>query len=150
MRFGLLLAATAASLLLGGLAGCSSSYDDGSLTAVAGMTLPLDEAAGAPEPPPAAEPFEPAPIETAVGNGAGGHGGAGGAGVGAMSSSLHVLHDVEMVVMLGEIAGAAIDELGVARAMPPTPAQLVERLSTLAVRDPARYADLARFVATVS
>ena len=58
--------------------------------------------------------------------------------------------DVEMVVMLGEIAGAAIDELGVARAMPPTPAQLVERLSTLAVRDPARYADLARFVATVS
>ncbi|MCB9392764.1 MAG: flagellar motor switch protein FliN [Acidimicrobiaceae bacterium] len=93
--------------------------DDGSLTAVAGMTLPLDEAAGAPEPPPAAEPFEPAPIETAVGNGAGGHGGAGGAGVGAMSSSLHVLHDVEMVVTaeLGRTTMPVRDLLGLAPGM---------------------------------
>ena len=92
--------------------------DDGSLTAVAGMTLPLDQEEFAPEPPPVAEPFEPAPIDTSAASGAGGHGGHGAAG-GTVSSSLHVLHDVEMVVTaeLGRTTMPVRDLLGLAPGM---------------------------------
>ncbi len=93
--------------------------DGGSLTALAGVTLPMDEPARevdreAPREPdsrPVAEPFEPAYLDT--GNGLGGLLGAGSA------SSLSVLHDVQLVVTaeLGRTTMQVRDLLGLAPGM---------------------------------
>ncbi|MFN8024300.1 MAG: flagellar motor switch protein FliN [Acidimicrobiales bacterium] len=87
--------------------------DNGSLTALAGVTLPMEEEA-APEPAPVAESYEPAPIDQGM-NGAshGGHGGT------AVASSLSVLHDVEMVVTaeLGRTTMPVRELLGLAPGM---------------------------------
>ena len=68
--------------------------DNGSLTALAGITPPIDESEAAHhEPPPvvaAAETYEPAPIVD--------HAGGVGVALGMQASSLSVLHDVELVV----------------------------------------------------
>ena len=86
--------------------------DNGSLTALAGITLPMDEPGPEPEPAPVAEAFEPAPID---------HGGSSGGGVsaGVASSSLSVLHDVEMVVTaeLGRTTMPVRELLGLAPGM---------------------------------
>jgi flagellar motor switch protein FliN/FliY len=90
--------------------------DNGSLTALAGITLPIDEPEAVTEPEPSAETFEPAPIDTGAGSGSG----AGSAGLGGVaSSSLSVLHDVEMVVTaeLGRTTMPVRELLGLAPGM---------------------------------
>lgn len=85
--------------------------DNGSLTALAGVTLPMDDTQPEPEPAPVAEAFEPAPID---------HGGASGGGASAgVASSLSVLHDVEMVVTaeLGRTTMPVRELLGLAPGM---------------------------------
>ncbi len=87
--------------------------DNGSLTALAGITPPIDES----EPthhepaPPAAEMYEPAPIVD--------HAGGVGAALGVPASSLSVLHDVELVVTaeLGRTQMNVRDLLGLAPGM---------------------------------
>lgn len=88
--------------------------DNGSLTALAGITLPMDEPEPAAEPAPVAEAFEPAPIDTGAGHGSGG------GSIGSLaSSSLSVLHDVEMVVTaeLGRTTMPVRELLGLAPGM---------------------------------
>lgn len=89
--------------------------DNGSLTALAGLTMPMEQPAYEPEPQPVAEAFEPAPLDT--GFGAGGLGGMLAGGVPA--SSLSVLHDVELVVTaeLGRTTMQVRDLLGLAPGM---------------------------------
>ena len=88
--------------------------DNGSLTALAGVTLPVEEESSAPEPPPVAESYEPAPIDQGIGGAS--HGGMGG---GLAASSLSVLHDVEMVVTaeLGRTTMPVRELLGLAPGM---------------------------------
>lgn len=89
--------------------------DNGSLTALAGITLPMDEPEPAAEPAPVAETFEPAPIDTGAASGSGGAGALGS----LASSSLSVLHDVEMVVTaeLGRTTMPVRELLGLAPGM---------------------------------
>lgn len=86
--------------------------DNGSLTALAGVTLPMDEPEPEPEPAPVAEAFEPAPIDHGSVSG-------GGTSAGLASSSLSVLHDVEMVVTaeLGRTTMPVRELLGLAPGM---------------------------------
>jgi flagellar motor switch protein FliN/FliY len=88
--------------------------DNGSLTAVAGITLPI-ESAPQPERQPEPEAYEPAPIVDTSGFGVGVGVGVGG----AAASSLHVLHDVELVVTaeLGRTTMPVRDLLGLAPGM---------------------------------
>jgi flagellar motor switch protein FliN/FliY len=90
-------------------------FDNGSLTALAGVTLPRDESSHAPESQPdwqpVAEVFEPAHLDAGV-------------GPGAMSSAVHasslsVLHDVQLVVTaeLGRTTMQVRDLLGLAPGM---------------------------------
>lgn len=89
--------------------------DNGSLTALAGITLPMNEPDEPSEPAPVAEAFEPAPLDAGVG--ASGH--LAGAIGGASASSLTVLHDVEMVVTaeLGRTTMPVRELLGLAPGM---------------------------------
>ncbi|MFN6119171.1 MAG: flagellar motor switch protein FliN [Actinomycetes bacterium] len=84
--------------------------DNGSLTAVAGITLPI-ESAPQPERQPEPEAYEPAPIVDTSGFGVGVGG--------AAASSLRVLHDVELVVTaeLGRTTMPVRDLLGLAPGM---------------------------------
>jgi flagellar motor switch protein FliN len=86
--------------------------DNGSLTALAGLTPPMADPEPAEVPQPVAEAFEPAPIESTVGLG----GLLGGA---TAASSLSVLHDVELVVTaeLGRTTMPVRDLLGLAPGM---------------------------------
>jgi flagellar motor switch protein FliN/FliY len=67
--------------------------DNGSLTALTGLTMPMEEPTDTPGPQPVAEAFEPAPLDAGFGDGL-----AAVLGGGVPASSLSVLHDVEMVV----------------------------------------------------
>jgi len=85
--------------------------DNGSLTALAGITPPVDESQEPePEPQPMAEAYEPAPIVDHRGVGA---------VLGVPASSLSVLHDVELVVTaeLGRTTMNVRDLLGLAPGM---------------------------------
>lgn len=86
--------------------------DNGSLTALAGITPPIDESDASQHEPeaPAAEMYEPAPIVDHVGVGA---------ALGVPASSLSVLHDVELVVTaeLGRTQMNVRDLLGLAPGM---------------------------------
>lgn len=88
--------------------------DNGSLTALAGLTMPMEEPAYEPEPQPVAEAFEPAPLDTGFGGGLGGM-----LAGGVPASSLSVLHDVELVVTaeLGRTTMQVRDLLGLAPGM---------------------------------
>lgn len=86
--------------------------DNGALTALAGITLPVDDRDDEPEPQPVAETFEPSPVDpgatarpTAPSL--------------SSSSALSVLHDVEMVVTaeLGRTTMPVRDLLGLAPGM---------------------------------
>lgn len=86
--------------------------DNGSLTALAGLTLPMEQPAREAEPQPVAEAFEPAPLDV-------GHGLSGLLGGSVQASSLSVLHDVELVVTaeLGRTTMPVRDLLGLAPGM---------------------------------
>ena len=86
--------------------------DSGQLTALAGLTMPADEHDGGAAPTPTAEAFEPAPLDPTPSN----------PSPSVASSSLSVLHDVELVVTaeLGRTTMAVRDVLGL------TPGMVVE------------------------
>lgn len=86
--------------------------DNGQLTALAGLTLPVDDPAGGADPGPVAEAYEPAPLDPTPSAPAPTPG----------SASLSVLHDVELVVTaeLGRTTMAVRDVLGL------TPGMVVE------------------------
>ena len=86
--------------------------DNGSLTALAGVTLPMEQPAQGSDPRPVAETFEPAPLEAS-------HGLSGLLGAAVPASSLSVLHDVELVVTaeLGRTTMPVRDLLGLAPGM---------------------------------
>ena len=88
--------------------------DNGSLTALAGLTMPMEEPTYEPEPQPVAKAFEPAALDAGYGGGL-----AAVLGGGVPASSLSVLHDVEMVVTaeLGRTTMQVRDLLGLAPGM---------------------------------
>lgn len=56
--------------------------------------------------------------------------------------------DVEEVTLLARVAGAALEEMEDAMASVPSPDELLRDLERLAATDPARYAALARLLAS--